>query len=59
MIVLKNEEIKIFESSQRIRRNREGNSINILNFKQRLYDGRSCRWMICDQKYLRGERLYW
>ncbi len=42
MITFEDEEIKIFESSQGIRRNREGNPVDILDFKSRSHDGRPC-----------------
>ena len=41
MTVFKNEKIKIFRFSQGIRRNREGNSIDIFDFKPRSRNRRS------------------
>ncbi len=42
MTVLENEEVKIFGSSQGTRRNREGNPVDILDFKPKSRDRRSC-----------------
>ncbi len=42
MTTLEDEEVKIFESSQGMRRNREGNPVDILDFKPRSRDERSC-----------------
>ena len=42
MTVFEDEEVKIFGSSQGTRRNREGNPVNILDFKPRSHDGRPC-----------------
>ncbi len=39
-----------------MRRNREENPVDILDFKLKSHDRRSCRWMICDQEYSRGGR---
>src|SRR6266511_3609348 len=38
-----NKKVEIFGSSQGMKRNREGNPVDILNFKPRLHDGRSYR----------------
>ncbi len=40
LIALEDEEVKIFGSSQGTRRNREGNPVDILDFKPRSHDGR-------------------
>ncbi len=53
MTALENKEVKIFGSSQGIRRNKEGNPVDIFDFKLRSRDGRLCRQMTCDQEYLR------
>ncbi len=39
-----------------MRRIREGNPVDILDFELRSRDRRLCRWMTCDQEYSRGGR---
>jgi len=39
---IEDEEVKIFGSSQGMRRNREGNPVNILDYKPRSRDEKSC-----------------
>ncbi len=56
MTAFKNKEVKIFGSSQGIRRNRKGNLVNIFDFKLKSRDRRSCRWMTYDQGYSCGGR---
>jgi len=55
---LEDEEVKIFGSSQETRRNRERNPVDILDFKPKSRDRRSCRWMTYNQEYSRGEKSY-
>ncbi len=56
MTVLKNEEVKIFEFSQEMRKNKEGNPINILTLNQdHVTKYHADGWHVTEKNYVKED----